>query len=132
DGTIEGGSGLGDYALEWADRVPKLTATEADPERLVRLKERMDDHPGVHVRELLLPTEERAGHTAAVSYNVLEHIEDHVGALKSMAGLGRAGGAGGLVVPGVMFAMWPGGVGARRVRRDAERWVRGAGVGAGA
>src|SRR5262252_8106952 len=55
DDPSEGGPGLGDYALEWAARVPRLTATEADPERLVRLKERMNDHPGVAVRELLLP-----------------------------------------------------------------------------
>src|SRR5215831_10226196 len=60
DDPIEVGSGLGDYALEWAARVPKLTATEADPERLVRLKERMTEHPSVAVRELLLPTEETA------------------------------------------------------------------------
>src|ERR1700759_1658586 len=89
DDPIEVGSGLGDYALEWADRVPRLTATEADAERLVRLKEVMVEHPGVQVRELLLPTEESAGYSAAVSYNVLEHIEDHVDALRSVARLVR-------------------------------------------
>ena len=58
DDPIEIGSGLGDYALEWSERMPRFTATEADPERLVRLKERMVDHPTVNVREMLLPTED--------------------------------------------------------------------------
>ena len=105
DDPIEVGSGLGDYALEWAERIPRLTATEADPERLVKLKERMTDHPGVNVRELLLPTEESAGYSAAVSYNVLEHIKDDVEALRSMARLVRPGGAIVLIVPAFPFAM---------------------------
>ena len=126
DDPIEVGSGLGDYALEWADRVPKLTATEADPERLVRLKERMTDHPGVAVRELLLPTEESAGYSAAVSYNVLEHIDDHVGAVRSMAGVVRAGGAVVLIVPAFMFAMSPVDVATGHVRRYTKKTLRAA------
>src|SRR3954471_13715249 len=84
DNPIEIGSGLGDYALEWSERVPRFTATEADPDRLVQLKERLVDHPTVNVREMLLPTEDTGTYSAAVSYNVLEHIEDHVGALRSI------------------------------------------------
>ena len=45
DNPIEIGSGLGDYALEWAEHLPRFTATEADPDRLVQLKERLADHP---------------------------------------------------------------------------------------
>lgn len=126
DDPIEVGSGLGDYALEWAERIPRLTATEADPVRLVRLKERMTDHPGVSVRELLLPTEESAGYSAAVSYNVLEHIDDHVGALRSMAGLVRAGGAIVLIVPAFMFAMSPVDVATGHVRRYTKKTLRAA------
>ena len=74
---IEIGSGLGDYALEWAPRLGHFTATEADPDRLVLLKERLAGHPGIDVRQMLLPTEEINNYSAAVSYNVLEHIEDH-------------------------------------------------------
>jgi SAM-dependent methyltransferase len=37
---------------------------------------------------------------AAVSFNVLEHIQDDVGALRSVAGLLRPGGRLGLLVPG--------------------------------
>src|SRR5690349_8644820 len=80
DNPIEIGSGLGDYALEWSEHLPRFTATEADPDRLVQLKERLADHPTIDVRQMLLPTTEGAGsYSAAVSYNVLEHIEDHVG-----------------------------------------------------
>src|ERR1700748_3655988 len=55
DNPIEIGSGLGDYALEWARHVPRLTATEADPDRLILLKERLVDEPTIEVREMLLP-----------------------------------------------------------------------------
>src|SRR3954451_23567297 len=45
---IEIGSGLGDYALEWAPRLlGHFTATEADPDRLVLLKERLAGQPGI-------------------------------------------------------------------------------------
>ena len=43
---IEVGSGLGDYALEWAPHFSRFTATEADPGRLVALKERLEGHAG--------------------------------------------------------------------------------------
>src|SRR5689334_25438913 len=33
DNPIEIGSGLGDYAIEWAEHLPRFTATEADPHR---------------------------------------------------------------------------------------------------
>ena len=92
DNPIEIGSGLGDYALEWAEHLPRFTATEADPDRLVLLKERMADHPNIDVRQMLLPSPDANGeYSAAVSYNVLEHIEDHVGALRSMADAGPPG-----------------------------------------
>src|SRR3982751_1670693 len=74
DNPIEVGSGLGDYAVEWAEHLPRFTATEADPDRLVQLKERMVGRPHIDVRQLLLPTTDSADYSAAVSYNVLEHI----------------------------------------------------------
>ncbi len=126
DDPIEIGSGLGDYALEWADRMPRFTATEADPERLVRLKDRMREHPTVAVREVLLPTEEKGSYSAAVSYNVLEHIDDHVGALRSMASLVRPGGAIILIVPAFMFAMSPIDIATGHVRRYTKKTMRAA------
>ena len=117
DEPIEIGSGLGDYAMAWAPRFRHFTATEADAERLVVLKERLAGLSSVTVRELLLPTEETASYTGAVSYNVLEHIEDHVGALRSMARLVRPGGAVVLIVPAFQFAMSPADVATGHVRR---------------
>src|ERR687885_1517910 len=51
DNPIEIGSGLGDYAVEWAEHLPRFTATEADPDRLVQLKERLGDQPHIDVRQ---------------------------------------------------------------------------------
>jgi SAM-dependent methyltransferase len=102
---IEIGSGLGDYALEWAQHFAKFTATEADPDRLLLLKERLAGTPNVEVRQMLLPTDEENTYSGAVSYNVLEHIKDDVSALRSMARLVRPGGAIVLIVPAFPFAM---------------------------
>jgi len=126
DHPIEVGSGLGDYALEWAPHFDRFTATEADPDRLVELKERLHGHPSIDVRELLLPTDEVADYSAAVSYNVLEHIEDHVGALKSMATLVRPGGRIILIVPAFMFAMSPVDIATGHVRRYTKKTMRAA------
>ncbi|NIL41465.1 methyltransferase domain-containing protein [Salinispora arenicola] len=118
DNPIEIGSGLGDYALEWAGRVPRFTATEADPERLVALKERLAaEQPAVDVRQMLLPHTDRGDFSAAVSYNVLEHIEDHVGALRSMRDLVRPGGPVIIIVPAFEFAMSPADIATGHVRR---------------
>jgi SAM-dependent methyltransferase len=121
DNPIEIGSGLGDYALEWAPHFTRFTATEADPDRLVSLKERLTGHSNIEVRQMLLPSEETNSYSAAVSYNVLEHIEDHVGALRSMARLVRPGGAIVLIVPAFPFAMSPVDVATGHVRRYTRR-----------
>ncbi len=121
DNPIEIGSGLGDYALEWAPRFARFTATEADPDRLVSLKERLTGHANIEVRQMLLPSEETNSYSGAVSYNVLEHIEDHVGALRSMARLVRPGGAIVLIVPAFPFAMSPVDVATGHVRRYTRR-----------
>lgn len=126
DNPIEIGSGLGDYALEWAPHVPRFTATEADPDRLVQLKERLSEHSKIEVRQMLLPCGEGGNYTAAVSYNVLEHIDDHVGALRSMAELVRPGGAIVLIVPAFMFAMSQVDVATGHVRRYTKKTMRAA------
>lgn len=123
---IEIGSGLGDYALEWAPHLPRFTATEADPDRLVLLKERMAEEPKVEVRQMLLPTTERGDYSALVSYNVLEHIEDHVGALRSMSQLVRPGGRIILIVPAFMFAMSAVDIATGHVRRYTKKTMRAA------
>lgn len=121
DNPIEIGSGLGDYALEWARHVPRFTATEADPDRLILLKERLVDEPTIEVREMLLPHPGGGDYSAAVSYNVLEHIEDHVGALRSMKDLVRPGGAVIIIVPAFQFAMGPADIATGHVRRYTKK-----------
>lgn len=126
DDPIEIGSGLGDYAIEWAERLPRFTATEADPDRLVQLKERLADRSNIEVRQMLLPTTETGSYSAAVSYNVLEHIEDHVTALRSMATLVRPGGKIILIVPAFMFAMSDVDIATGHVRRYTKKTMRAA------
>jgi SAM-dependent methyltransferase len=121
---IEIGSGFGDYALEWLPLVEKFTATEADPALLPRLQQEMAAHPNVTVQQLLLPTEERGDHSCLVSYNVLEHIDDHVGALQSMARLVRVDGYIVLVCPAFPFAMSPVDIATGHVRRYTKRSMR--------
>jgi SAM-dependent methyltransferase len=126
DNPIEIGSGLGDYALEWSEHVPRFTATEADPERLVQLKERLAVRPNIDVRQMLLPTTESGAYSAAVSYNVLEHIEDHVTALRSMATLVKPGGRIIIIVPAFMFAMSNVDIATGHVRRYTKKTMRAA------
>ncbi len=76
--------------------------------------------------EMLLPTEETGSYSAAVSYNVLEHIEDHVGALKSISKLVVPGGAIVLIVPAFMFAMSPVDIATGHVRRYTKKTMRAA------
>ncbi len=121
---IEIGSGLGDYALEWIPVAEKYTATEADPALYAELKKHMATYPSVTVRQLLLPTEERGDHSCLVSYNVLEHIDDHVGALQSMARLVRPEGYIVLVTPAFPFAMSPVDIATGHVRRYTKRSMR--------
>lgn len=130
DDAIEIGSGLGDYARAWATSGRHLTATEAEPDRLVDLKERLADVPAVEVRSLHLPVDEtyvgRTDFTAAVSYNVLEHIHEDVAALDSMRRLVRPGGAVIIIVPAFQFALGPADIATGHVRRYTKRTLRAA------
>jgi SAM-dependent methyltransferase len=124
---IEVGSGLGDYAIDWAAHFKRFTATEADADRLLALKERLAAYPNIDVRQLLLPCDDDgAEYTGAVSYNVLEHIEDHVGALRSMSALVRPGGAIVLIVPAFPFAMSRVDIATGHVRRYTRATMRAA------
>ncbi len=124
DHPIEIGSGFGDYAKEWIPLVEKFTATEADPALLPGLQAEMTRYSHVIVRQMLLPTAERADHSCLVSYNVLEHIDDHVGALQSMARLVRPDGYIVLVCPAFPFAMSPVDIATGHVRRYTKRSMR--------
>jgi hypothetical protein len=118
DCPIEIGSGNGDYAQEWANYrgMVSFTATEGDADRCALLATRFRSHPVIRARHLWLgtdadegtpesTTEERGRHSAAVAFNVLEHIADDVSAVRAMADLVRPGGAVVLVVPAFQSAM---------------------------
>jgi SAM-dependent methyltransferase len=106
DNPIEIGSGIGDYAAEWlGSAVPRITVTETHDDRLKILHERFVDDDRVEVRRLTLPAEETGDHSAAVALNVLEHIADHVGAIRSVTAMLRPGGHVVLIVPAFEFAM---------------------------
>lgn len=105
DDVLEVGSGLGDYARLWAGPGRRVTATETEPDRLDGLRARFADDARVAVRELHLPAPEGGSHSGVVALNVLEHIADDVGALRSMADLTRHGGFVVVVVPAVPLAM---------------------------
>jgi SAM-dependent methyltransferase len=126
DSPIEVGSGLGHYAREWIPLVPAFTATDADPDLVVGLKQEMAGYPHVEVRQLLLPSAECGEHSCVICYNVLEHIEDDVSALASMAALARPGGHLIVVCPAFPFAMSPVDVATGHVRRYTKRSMRSA------
>ena len=126
DCPIEIGSGLGDYARQWIPLVSSFTATDADPALLLELRKEMKTYPHVSVRQLTLPSDERAEHSCLIAYNVLEHIDDHVGALRSMARLARPGGYIVLVCPAFSFAMSPVDMATGHVRRYTKRSMRNA------
>lgn len=106
DHPIELGSGLGDYAQAWIDHgVPAFTATEVDPSRLGLLRDRFKDEPRVSVRPIDVLAPEPGEYSSYVAFNVLEHIPDHVGALRAAHALVRPGGAVVMFVPAFEFAM---------------------------
>ena len=105
---VEIGSGNGDYADTLADRGHRIVASEADRSRRAGLEQRFAADDRVDVRDIHLPLGEgdrRAEFTGAVAINVLEHIEDDVGALRSMAELVEPGGKVVLFVPAFPIAM---------------------------
>jgi SAM-dependent methyltransferase len=123
---VEIGSGTGDYAAEWLPDVATMTVTECEEGRLLALKDRFAGYAGVEVASLSLPaTVINGGHSAAVALNVLEHIGDDVGAVRSMAQLVRPGGRVVVLVPAFEFAMSRFDRSVGHVRRYTRRQLRG-------
>lgn len=106
DSPLELGSGLGDYAQRWLDEgVPTVTVTEVDPDRLGLLNERFGSDPRVHVTGIDVLNPPRGDYSGFAAFNVLEHIPDHVKALRTAHSLVRPGGAVIMFVPAFEFAM---------------------------
>lgn len=105
DHALEVGAGLGDYAATWlADGLTAITLTEADPARLEALRERFRSDPRVHVEAIDLLDPPDREYSAMVAFNVFEHIDDHVGALRAAHSLVRSGGEVFILVPAFPFA----------------------------
>ncbi|GIG64136.1 class I SAM-dependent methyltransferase [Phytomonospora endophytica] len=121
---IEIGSGHGDYAAEWLPRVGAFTATDADPGRLTVLRERFAADPRVTVGAMLLPSDVDGRFSAALAYNVLEHIPDDVAALRTMARLVRPGGKVVILVPAFPMLMSDFDVRVGHVRRYRRSTLR--------
>jgi SAM-dependent methyltransferase len=103
--AIEIGAGQGDYVEDWAQAGIRITASEAERGRLEILRNRFAGNELVDVVEYMAPAEVEGSYSAAVAYNVLEHIPDDVAALRGFAKLLRPGGAVVLIVPAFEFAM---------------------------
>jgi len=105
DDPLEIGSGIGVSAELWLDSgLPAITATELDPKSLLRLHERFDNDPRVRITAMNMEGAPDANHSAVVTLNVLEHIEDDSGALRGAARLVRPGGLVVIFVPAFPFA----------------------------
>jgi SAM-dependent methyltransferase len=106
DSPIELGSGLGDYAQAWLDKgIPRVTVSDIDPSRLASLEQRFADNPRARVRTFDVLAPPAGDYSALVAFNVLEHIPDHVGALRSAHRMLRPGSAVIMLVPAFEFAM---------------------------
>jgi ubiquinone/menaquinone biosynthesis C-methylase UbiE len=103
--AVEVGSGNGDYASSWAAGGQRLTVTEALAARLDFLRDRFAHEPLIDVEELWLPSEKESAYSAAIAYNVLEHLEDDVAALDSMRRLVHVGGYVVIIVPAFEIGM---------------------------
>lgn len=104
--ALEIGCGIGTMSALLVDRCSELVLVEPAPNLRARLTERFAGSPSVTVCEGLLasavqrrPDVFGTGFDAVVSFNVLEHIEDDVGALRQAADLLRPGGRVCLFVP---------------------------------
>ncbi len=132
DNPIELGSGLGEYAQTWLDAgLPAITLTELDPSRLSYLTSRFDGDDRVEVTKLDIHDPPQAGHSAYVAFNVLEHIDDHVAALRAAHQLLRPGGLIVMFVPAFNFAMSDFDRSVGHVRRYTKKSLREAYAAAG-
>lgn len=98
---LEVGAGLGEFAEQFRD-VDRLILTDVDPEAVAVMGRRFAGRPEVQTRTLALgvaPELDRPVESV-VAINVLEHIDDDAGALRSLATAVEPGGSIVLWVPG--------------------------------
>ena len=104
--VCEIGAGIGNLSeLVLADQRELAVLTDIDPYYREILRERFSSRPEVRVEGLTLPDAEAAQHLreyrldTVFALNVVEHIEDDLGALRSIAGMLSPGGRVVILVP---------------------------------
>ena len=98
---LEVGAGLGEFAEQFDD-VDRLGLTDVDPGAVDLMARRFAGRPEVQTRTLALGVAPELDEPvdSVVAINVLEHIEDDAGALRSLATAVQPGGSIVLWVPG--------------------------------
>jgi SAM-dependent methyltransferase len=98
---LEVGAGLGEFAEQFDD-LDRLVLTDVDPGAVAVMTRRFAGRPEVEVRRLELgkPPDFERPVASVVAINVLEHIDDDIGALRSLATAVEVGGNLILWVPG--------------------------------
>jgi SAM-dependent methyltransferase len=96
--VLEVGAGLGEFAQGFTG-LDRLVVTDADPGAVELLAARFADRPEVEAKQLALGAELSIDKPvdSVIAINVLEHLEDDAGALRSLAEL---------VVPGGTIVLW--------------------------
>lgn len=99
--VLEVGAGLGEFATQFRS-LERLVVTDVDPGAVEAMRRTFADRPEVEVRQLDVDERLEIGKPveSVVSINVLEHIDDDAGALRSLAELVEPGGSIVLWVPG--------------------------------
>lgn len=99
--VLEVGAGLGEFAEQFDD-LDRLVVTDVDPAAVAVMARRFAGRAEVEVRQLELGTAPDLDRPveSVVAINVLEHIEDDAGALRSLATAVEVGGRLVLWVPG--------------------------------
>jgi SAM-dependent methyltransferase len=131
--VLEVGAGLGEFAAQ-LDGLERHVVTDVDPGAVASMAARFADRPEVEARTFDLtagPLDVGNPVSSVVAINVLEHIEDDSGALRSLASMVEPGGRIVLWVPGYqqLYGDFDRAVG--HVRRYTPRTLRAAIVGAG-
>lgn len=131
--VLEVGAGLGEFSAQFRG-LRRHVVTDLDPDCVASMAERFRDRPEVTARQFDLTQgaiDIGEPVSTIVAINVLEHIEDHEGALRELASMVEPGGRIVLWVPGYeqLYGDFDRAVG--HVRRYTPRTLTSAIVGAG-
>jgi SAM-dependent methyltransferase len=102
--ALEVGAGLGEFAAQLSG-LERHIVTDVDPHAVAAMAERFADRPEVEARVLDLADgaiDIGSPVASVIAINVIEHIDDDVGALRALARMAEPGGTIVLWVPAYM------------------------------